>query len=87
MLEGCGARGVAGSTIDADVRIEPESDALLREIPALKDQLGINVELASSPDFIPELPVESACVTASASKTGHDASSGGRSYCFAHAGP
>ena len=44
------------STIDVDVRFEPESDALLREIPALKDRLGINVELASPPDFIPELP-------------------------------
>jgi hypothetical protein len=44
------------STIDVDVRVEPESDALLRELVALKDRLGINVELASPPDFIPELP-------------------------------
>jgi hypothetical protein len=38
------------------VRFEPESDAVLRELVALKDRLGINVELASPPDFIPELP-------------------------------
>lgn len=38
------------------MRFEPESDALLRELAALKDRLGINVELASPPDFIPELP-------------------------------
>jgi hypothetical protein len=44
------------STIDIDVRFEPESDALLRELVTLKDRLAINVELASPPDFIPELP-------------------------------
>ena len=44
------------ATIDVDLRIFPESDALLRAIPALKDSLEINVELASPADFIPELP-------------------------------
>jgi len=44
------------TTIDVDLRFEPESDELLREIPLLKERLGINVELASPPDFIPELP-------------------------------
>ena len=48
--------GWRDSTIDVDVRFEPESDALLRELPGLKDRLGINVELASPSDFIPELP-------------------------------
>jgi hypothetical protein len=48
--------GWRASTIDVDVRFEPESDALLRELAALKERLGINVELASPPDFIPELP-------------------------------
>ena len=48
--------GWRASTIDVDVRFEPESDALLRELVDLKDRLGINVELASPPDFIPELP-------------------------------
>ena len=31
-------------------------DELLRELPALKERLSINIELASPPDFIPELP-------------------------------
>lgn len=44
------------STIDVDVRFEPDTDELLRELPALKERLGVNIELASPPDFIPELP-------------------------------
>jgi hypothetical protein len=44
------------STIDVDVRFEPESDELLRELPALKERLDLNIELVSPPDFIPELP-------------------------------
>lgn len=44
------------TTIDVDLRFEPESDELLRALPALKDRLGVNIELASPPDFIPELP-------------------------------
>jgi predicted nucleotidyltransferase len=44
------------STIDVDLRFEPEVDELLRALPALKERLQINIELASPPDFIPELP-------------------------------
>jgi hypothetical protein len=44
------------STVDVDLRFEPEADELLRALPRLKDQLGVNIELASPPDFIPELP-------------------------------
>lgn len=44
------------STIDVDLKIEPDRDPLLREIPRLKEALGINVELAAPSDFIPELP-------------------------------
>jgi hypothetical protein len=44
------------STIDVDVRFEPEADELLRRLPELKEELGVNVELASPPDFVPELP-------------------------------
>lgn len=43
------------STIDVDVRLDPESDELLKAIAALKETLDLNVELASPPDFIPEL--------------------------------
>jgi hypothetical protein len=48
--------GWRSSTIDVDLRFEPEADELLRALPELKEHLGINIELASPPDFIPELP-------------------------------
>jgi hypothetical protein len=41
------------STIDVDLRFEPEHDELLRAVARLKDELRINVELASPADFIP----------------------------------
>ncbi len=44
------------TTVDIDLRFEPDTDALLRELPMLKERLGVNIELASPPDFIPELP-------------------------------
>jgi len=44
------------STLDVDLKIIPEHDRLLRAIPALKESLRINVELASPDDFIPQLP-------------------------------
>lgn len=48
--------GWRSSTIDVDIRIELERDELLRELSAVKEALDINLELASRPDFIPELP-------------------------------
>jgi len=44
------------STIDVDVKLVPEQDALLRAIPRLKERLQLNVELASPADFIPVAP-------------------------------
>jgi len=44
------------STIDIDIDLDPGLDALLREIPAIKEELQVNVELASPAHFIPELP-------------------------------
>jgi hypothetical protein len=41
------------TTIDVDVVFVPESDSLLRALPRLKEQLRLNVELASPADFIP----------------------------------
>jgi hypothetical protein len=41
------------TTIDVDVTFVPEDDAVLRALPRLKDELSINVELASPADFIP----------------------------------
>lgn len=43
------------STIDVDLKFEPERDEVLRAIPELKDALEVNIELASPGDFIPEL--------------------------------
>jgi len=44
------------STADIDLCFEPDTDELLRELPLLKERLSVNIELASPPDFIPELP-------------------------------
>ena len=48
--------GWRDATIDVDLRIEPDSDDVLRLLPSIKEALEINVELASPADFIPELP-------------------------------
>jgi hypothetical protein len=44
------------TTMDVDLRFEPEVDELLRALPELKERLGVNIELVSPPDFVPELP-------------------------------
>lgn len=44
------------TTIDVDIELDPGLDLLLREIPAIKEDLQVNVELASPAHFIPELP-------------------------------
>ena len=44
------------TTIDVDLVMRPESDEMLRAIPALKERMQINVELASPDQFIPVLP-------------------------------
>lgn len=48
--------GWRASTVDVDLKIVPEHDSILRAIPRLKEELEVNVELASPDDFIPELP-------------------------------
>lgn len=45
--------GFRGSTLDIDVVFKPDTDQLFSEIPRLKNELSINVELASPADFIP----------------------------------
>jgi hypothetical protein len=44
------------TTLDIDLDLDPGLDAVLREIPAIKEALHVNVELASPAHFIPELP-------------------------------
>lgn len=48
--------GWRSTTIDIDLKILPESDDVLRQIPRLKEELRINVEIASPDQFIPPLP-------------------------------
>ena len=48
--------GWRGTTIDADLLFVPESDGLFRALAAVKDELRMNVEVASPAHFIPELP-------------------------------
>jgi len=48
--------GWRATTMDLDLVMRPESDALLRAIPALKERLQLNVELASPDQFIPVPP-------------------------------
>ena len=48
--------GWRSTTIDVDLRVEPERDELLRALPELKERLSVNIELASPLDFLPELP-------------------------------
>lgn len=48
--------GWRASTLDVDIKLMPERDELFRAIPALKEQLRLNVELASPADFIPVRP-------------------------------
>jgi hypothetical protein len=48
--------GWRASTVDADILVVPDTDEILRALPALKESLQINVELANPSQFIPELP-------------------------------
>lgn len=48
--------GWRASTVDLDIRLDPEHDSLLRALPELKERLRVNVELASPADFIPLPP-------------------------------
>ena len=48
--------GWRDSTVDVDVRFEPDSDEALNRIRDLKEELSLNVELASPLDFLPPLP-------------------------------
>ncbi|KAF0242247.1 MAG: hypothetical protein FD180_4009 [Planctomycetota bacterium] len=44
------------STDDIDIKVVPDRDEIFRALPALKDDLSLNVELASPDQFIPALP-------------------------------
>ena len=48
--------GWRDSTVDADLKLDPEPSGIFGAIAWLKDSLDINIELACPADFIPELP-------------------------------
>jgi hypothetical protein len=43
-------------TIDVDIKPDPEPEGLFEALARLKDELDINVELASPDQFIPAVP-------------------------------
>jgi hypothetical protein len=48
--------GWRASTVDVDIKLEPEADRVYRALPRIKDDLEINVELAAPDQFIPAVP-------------------------------
>lgn len=44
------------TTIDVDLKADPEPPGFFEAIAAIKDSLDVNVELAAPDQFIPELP-------------------------------
>jgi hypothetical protein len=48
--------GWRAMTIDIDLKADPEPPGLFEALAVLKEQLDINVELASPDDFIPPIP-------------------------------
>jgi len=48
--------GWRGTTIDVDIKADPEPAGFFEAIAALKSNLDLNIELAAPDQFIPELP-------------------------------
>lgn len=48
--------GWRSSTVDIDIRLDPEPPGIFQAIAKLKQELDINIELASPQDFLPQLP-------------------------------
>ena len=48
--------GWRAATVDADIKLDPEPAAVFEAIALLKDELDMNVELASPDQFVPSLP-------------------------------
>lgn len=48
--------GLREQTIDVDIKVDPEPRGIFEAIANLKDELSLNVELASPDDFIPAPP-------------------------------
>ncbi|MBE9032419.1 hypothetical protein IQ266_22025 [filamentous cyanobacterium LEGE 11480] len=48
--------GWRDSTVDVDIRLDPEPPGIFQAIAKIKQDLNINIELASPQDFLPPLP-------------------------------
>ena len=48
--------GWRDSTVDLDLRLDPEPRGMFEGLRDIKRSMDINIELASPSDFIPELP-------------------------------
>jgi hypothetical protein len=48
--------GWRSSTVDIDIRLDPEPPGIFQAIAKIKQDLDINIELASPQDFLPPLP-------------------------------
>ena len=48
--------GWRGTTVDADLKLDPEPPGVFEAIAMLKDELDVNVELAAPDQFVPPLP-------------------------------
>ncbi len=48
--------GWRSSTVDIDIRLDPEPSGVFQAIAKIKRELNINIELASPQDFLPPLP-------------------------------
>ncbi len=44
------------STVDIDIRLDPEPPGIFQAIAKIKQELNINIELASPQDFLPTIP-------------------------------
>lgn len=47
--------GWRDSTVDVDLKLDPEPEGVFSAIARIKEELDVNVELASPSDFLPEL--------------------------------
>lgn len=48
--------GWRSSTVDVDLKLDPEPAGIFEAIAGLKDELGVNIELASPDQFLPPPP-------------------------------
>jgi hypothetical protein len=48
--------GWRDSTMDVDLKADPEPVGFFEALPKLKEQIDLNIELASPDDFVPPLP-------------------------------